>query len=151
MNNWFWYENMGIKNFTTIEDFPQDSFGFIYKITNVVTGKFYIGKKSLYHNIKKKLTKKELAEQTGPGRKSITKRVQKESDWATYWGSNKEILEEIKTKGNLAFTRKILKIVNTKKELTYWEIAYQCQYNVLLIDSYNDNILGKFFKKDFAS
>jgi hypothetical protein len=151
MNNWFWYENMGIKNFTTIEDFPQDSFGFIYKITNVVTGKFYIGKKSLYHNIKKKLTKKELAEQTGPGRKSATKKVQKESDWATYWGSNKEILEEIKTKGNLAFQREILKIVNTKKELTYWEIAYQCQYNVLLIDSYNDNILGKFFKKDFAS
>jgi hypothetical protein len=151
MNNWFWYENIKIKQFTTIEDFPEDSFGFIYKITNRVTGKFYIGKKSLYHNIKKKLTKKELAEQTGPGRKSVTKRVQKESDWATYWGSNKEILEEIKTKGNLAFQREILKIVNTKKELTYWEIAYQCQYNVLLIDSYNDNILGKFFKKDFAS
>lgn len=151
MNNWFWYENMGIKQFTTIEDFPENSFGFIYKITNQITGKFYIGKKSLYHNIKKKLTKKELAEQTGPGRKSTTKRVQKESDWITYWGSNKEILEEIKIKGNLAFQREILKIVNTKKELTYWEIAYQCQYNVLLIDSYNDNILGKFFKKDFAS
>jgi len=151
MNNWFWYENMGIKQFTTIEDFPENSFGFIYKITNQITGKFYIGKKSLYHNIKKKLTKKELAEQTGPGRKSATKRIQKESDWITYWGSNKEILEEIKIKGNLAFQREILKIVNTKKELTYWEIAYQCQYNVLLIDSYNDNILGKFFKKDFAS
>lgn len=151
MNNWFWYENMGIKEFKTIEDFPENSFGFIYKITNVVTGKFYIGKKSLYHNVKKKLTKKELAEQSGPGRKATTKRVQKESDWATYWGSNKEILEEIKVKGNLAFNREILKIINTKKELTYWEIAYQCQYNVLFIDSYNDNILGKFFKKDFAS
>jgi len=151
MNNWFWYENIRIKEFKTIEDFPQDCFGFIYKITNNITNKFYIGKKSLYHNIKKKLTKKELAEQTGPGRKSTTKRVQKESDWATYWGSNKEILEEIKTKGNLAFTREILKIVNTKKELTYWEVAYQCQYDVLLIDSYNDNILGKFFKKDFVS
>jgi hypothetical protein len=151
MNNWFWYENMGIKEFKTIEDFPENSFGFIYKITNVVTGKLYIGKKSLYHNIKKKLTKKELAEQTGPGRKSSTKRIQKESDWVTYWGSNKEMLEEIKTKGHLAFNRKILKIVTTKKELTYWEIAYQCQYNVLFIDSYNDNILGKFYKRDFVS
>ena len=151
MNNWFWYENIGIKEFKTIEDFPENSFGFIYKITNVVTSKFYIGKKSLYHNVKKKLTKKELAEQSGPGRKATTKRVQKESDWATYWGSNKEILEEIKSKGNLAFQREILKIVKTKKELTYWEIAYQCRYDVLLIDSYNDNILGKFFKKDFAS
>ena len=151
MNNWFWYENMGIKEFKTIEDFSENSFGFIYKITNIVTGKFYIGKKSLYHNVKKKLTKKELAEQSGPGRKATTKRVQKESDWATYWGSNKEILEEIKSKGDLAFTREILKLVNTKKELTYWEVAFQCQYDVLLIDSYNDNILGKFFKRDFVS
>jgi hypothetical protein len=151
MSNWFRYENIGIKEFKTIDDFPQDCFGFIYKITNRVTGKFYIGKKSLHHNVKKKLTKKELAEQTGPGRKPSTKRIQKESDWSSYWGSNKEILEEIKLKGNLPFQREILKLVNTKKELTYWEIAFQCQYNVLLIDSYNDNILGKFFKKDFAS
>jgi hypothetical protein len=114
MNNWFWYENMGIKEFKTIEDFPENSFGFIYKITNTITGKFYIGKKSLYHNVKKKLTKKELAEQSGPGRKATTKRIQKESDWATYWGSNKEILEEIKISGNLAFTRKIINKVKTE-------------------------------------
>jgi hypothetical protein len=151
MNNWFWYEGIRIQEFKTIEDFPENSFGFIYKITNTITGKFYIGKKSLYHNVKKKLTKKELAEQSGPGRKATTKRVQKESDWATYWGSNKELLEEIKTKGDLAFTRQIILIPNTKKELTYWELYYQCHYNVLLVDSYNDNILGKFFKKDFAS
>jgi hypothetical protein len=151
MNNWFWYEDMGIKEFKTIEDFPQDCFGFIYKTTNTITGKFYIGKKSLYHNIKKKLTKKELAEQTGPGRKSVTKKIQKESDWATYWGSNKEMLSEIKASNTLPFTRKIIKLVNTKKELTYWELHYQCQYNVLFVNSYNDNILGKFFKKDFVS
>jgi hypothetical protein len=150
MNNWFWYENVEVKEFKTIEDFPQDCFGFIYEIKNTITGKFYIGKKSLYHNIKKKLTKKELAEQSGPGRKATTKRVQKESDWATYWGSNKEILAEIKTNGNLAFTRQIIKMVRTKKELTYWETAYQCKCNVLFVNSYNDNVLGKFFKKDFA-
>ena len=28
-----------------IEDFPKETFGFIYKITNNETGKFYIGKK----------------------------------------------------------------------------------------------------------
>ncbi len=92
-----------------------------------------------------------MAEQSGPGRKATTKKVQKESDWVTYWGSNKEILAEIKSNGNLAFQRDIIKIVNTKKELTYWELHYQCQYNVLLVDSYNDNILGKFFKRDFVS
>lgn len=151
MNNWFWYENMGIKEFKSIEDFPENSFGFIYKITNIITGKFYIGKKSLYHNIKKKLTKAELAEQTGPGRKSTTKTIQKESDWLTYWGSNKELLNDIKTSSNLSFQREIIKITKTKKELTYWEVNYQCSYDVLLVNSYNDNILGKFFRKDLEN
>jgi hypothetical protein len=135
----------------SLENLPQDAFGFIYVTTHIPSGKAYIGKKSLYHNIKKKLTKKELAEQSGPGRKATTKRIQKESDWVTYWGSNKEILAEIKTNGNLAFTRQIIKLVRTKKELTYWETAYQCKCNVLFVNSYNDNILGKFYKKDFVS
>ena len=56
------------KVINSLEDFPQDTFGFIYIVTHKPSGKSYIGKKSLFHNIKKKLTKKELAEQTGPGR-----------------------------------------------------------------------------------
>ena len=150
MNNWFWYENSGLKEFKSLEDFPENCFGFIYKVTNETNDKFYIGKKNLYHNNKKKLTKKELAEQTGPGRKSTTKIVQKESDWLNYWGSNKELQNDIKELGVLNFEREILKLCFTKKELTYWELSLQCQYEVLLMDSYNDNILGKFFKKDFA-
>jgi hypothetical protein len=133
-----------------ISQFPEGTYGFIYITNHTISGKSYIGKKVLYHNVKKKLTKKELAEQSGPGRKAITKKVHKESDWLTYWSSNKEILAEIKASGNLAFQRDIIKIVNTKKELTYWETAYQCKYNVLFVNSYNDNVLGKFFKKDFA-
>ena len=150
MENWLYYEDDGtLTPLNEMVDFEK-SFGFVYKTINLKTGKFYIGKKTFLHNKKKKLTKKELAEQSGPGRKATTKRVQKESDWATYWGSNKEILAEIKTSGNLAFTRQIIKMVRTKKELTYWETAYQCKYNVLFVNSYNDNVLGKFFKKDFA-
>ena len=41
-----------------LEDFPQDTFGFIYIVTHKPSGKSYIGKKSLFHNIKKKLTKR---------------------------------------------------------------------------------------------
>ena len=66
------YENKVIEK---IEDFPENTFGFIYITTHIPSGISYIGKKSLYHNIKKKLTKKELAEQSGPGRKSATKTV----------------------------------------------------------------------------
>jgi hypothetical protein len=38
-----------------IEDFPQDTFGFIYIVTHKPSGVSYIGKKVLYYNVKKKL------------------------------------------------------------------------------------------------
>ena len=88
MKNWL-YEG---KEITSIEDLPQDAFGFIYVTTHISSGVSYIGKKSLYHNIKHKLTKKQLTEQTGRGRKPLTETIQKESDWKTYYGSAKPIL-----------------------------------------------------------
>ena len=134
-----------------IEDMPQDTFGFIYIVTHKPTGKSYIGKKSLFHNIKKKLTKKELAEQTGPGRKSTTKVVVKESDWKTYYGSAKPIMELIKGGKQEEFTREILQLVPNKKLLTYYECKYLFQLGVLEHPEgyFNDNILGKFYTKDF--
>ena len=135
-----------------IEDFPQDAFGFIYITTHKPSGVSYIGKKSLYHNVKRKLTKKELAEQTGRGRKPTTQVVQKESDWKTYYGSAKPILEILKQGKHDEFTREILQIVNNKKLLTYYECKYLFTQGVLETPEkyYNDNILGKFFSKDFA-
>ncbi len=78
---------------TDILYFPENCVGFIYSITNVETGKFYIGKKILRTNRKKKLTKREIAEHTAPGRKPTSKRVIAESDWKTYFGSSKELLK----------------------------------------------------------
>ena len=96
--------------------------------------------------LKKKLGKKEKALWEGKGRPPIFKRVQKESDWKTYYGShafikdaNKEDLE-----------RKILQIAFNKKELTYLECKYQFVLEVLENKLYlNDNILGKFYDRDF--
>ena len=130
---------------------PEDWVGFIYKITNKTNGKFYIGKKVFWNNRKTKLTKKEIAEQTGPGRKPTHKVVTKESDWLTYWGSNKDLLADIQELGMDNFERKILTLCKSKKELTYWEMHYQCKEEVLLVDAYNDNILGKFFTQDLVS
>jgi len=140
------------KVINSLEDMPQDTFGFIYMVTHKPSGKSYIGKKSLFHNIKKKLTKKELAEQTGPGRKSTTKVVAKESDWKTYYGSAKPILELIKDGKQEEFTREILKLVPNKKLLTYYECKYLFIFGVLEHpeEYFNDNVLGKFFSKDFA-
>jgi hypothetical protein len=130
-----------------IHDISQ-SFGFIYKITNLETGKFYIGKKAFWHNKKKKLTKKELAEQTGPGRKPTTKIEVVDSGWRDYWGSSKELLTDIKALGKDKFKREVLELCSNKKELTYSEVYHQMVNHVLTTNSYNDNILGKFYRKD---
>jgi hypothetical protein len=141
------------KVINSIEDMPQGTFGFIYITTHKPSGVSYIGKKSLYHNVKRKLTKKELAEQTGRGRKPTTQVVQKESDWKTYYGSTKQIVELIKGGKQEDFTREILQFVFNKKLLTYHECKYLFSYGVLEQPQkyFNDNILGKFFTKDFAT
>ena len=134
-----------------IEDFPEETYGFIYITTHIPTGISYIGKKALFHNVKKKLTKAELAEQTGPGRKATTKVVQKESDWKTYYGSAKPILEILKEGKQDEFKREILHLAKNKKLLTYYECKYLFKYGVLEypLEYFNDNVLGKFFSKDF--
>jgi serine/threonine protein kinase len=134
-----------------INDFPENTFGFIYIVKHKPTGKAYIGKKVLYHNVKKKLTKKEIAEQTGPGRKSATKVVVKESDWKTYYGSAKPIMELIKGGKQEEFTREILQLVPNKKLLTYYECKYLFINEVLEHPEgwFNDSILGKFYISDF--
>jgi hypothetical protein len=149
MEKWF-YNGKWIES---IEDFPQGTYGFIYITIHEPSGKAYLGKKVLYYNVKKKLTKKELAEQTGRGRKPTTTTTQKESDWKTYYGSAKPILELIKQGKQKDFTRKILCTVDNKKLLTYYECKYLFQLGVLENPDewINDNILGKFFKRDFVT
>lgn len=140
------------KEITKIEDFGENvPFGFIYVIKNNINGKIYIGKKQLYSVTNKKLGKKELANlPTQRGRKQTKKLVEKESNWLNYNGSNIELLEDIKQYGIDKFYRQILKLCYNKKELTYWEIATQCKHDVLFIDSYNDNINAKYFRRDFV-
>jgi hypothetical protein len=132
---------------------PEDYIGFVYKITNLANSKFYIGKKYFWYNKKKKLTKKQLAElPVTPGRKPTHEIVRVESDWKTYWGSSKELLTDVNELGSEFFECLILKPCKTKKKLTYYEMHYQCKFECLIpgTNSYNDNILGKFFTRDLA-
>ena len=134
------------KEINEISDLPNNAFGFVYQTTHLPTNKKYIGKKSLIYNLKKKLGKKEKALWEGKGRPPMYKRVLKESDWKTYYGSHSFIKEANKED----LTREILEIAYHKKELTYLECKYQFTLGVLESKSYlNDNILGKFFDKDF--
>ena len=134
------------KEINEISDLPNNAFGFVYQTTHLPTNKKYIGKKSLMYNLKKKLGKKEKALWEGKGRPPMYKRVLKESDWKTYYGSHSFIKEA----NEEDLKREILKIAYHKKELTYLECKYQFTLGVLESRSYlNDNILVKFFDKDF--
>lgn len=141
------YQNKVINK---IEEFPENTFGFVYKITNKKTGKFYIGKKQLLSKTNIKLGKKEKASlPTQRGRTPSKKQIIKESNWLTYWGSSKPLLDDIKNLGEDKFIKEILILCPSKKLLTYYEAMYQIKENVLMIDSYNETILGCYYKKDF--
>ena len=139
---------------TSLESFPPSTFGFIYRVIHIPSGKAYIGKKYVKFTRKAKLTKKDLALfEGGKGRKPTFKRVIKESDWKTYYGSHKEILTLIKEGKQDEFKREILTLSPTKKLLTYEETKALFIYEVLQKpdEYFNDNILGKFFRKDFIA
>ena len=136
----------------TISDFPDNTHGFVYRIIHKPTGKMYIGRKILQNTTKVKLGKKELKELAGVvGRKPAYKLAVKESNWKTYWGSNKFLKELYETEPKENFEREILICAPTKKLLTYYELKYQILYEVLEKpeEFFNDNILGKFFTRDF--
>jgi hypothetical protein len=134
-----------------LTDMPEHTFGFIYEVTHVPTGRKYLGKKQLISVQNKPLGKRELAELTDK-RASKKKKVIKESDWKTYYGSNPEIKSLIKDKKQSEFTREILMFVSSKKLLTYYENKFLFIKEVIEphTNYINDNIEGRYFKKDFT-
>lgn len=139
------------KHIGNIEDFGEPlPFGFIYRITNLTTGQFYVGKKQILSKTNKKLGKKERAAlPTKRGRTPSKKLVISESNWRTYWGSCKPLLEDVEKLGENNFRREIIKLCFNKKLLNFYEVYYQIKEDVLLQDCYNESILGKYFKRDF--
>ena len=142
--NWL-YENKEMKQ---LSDFPESCIGFVYLIKNRENGKIYIGKKILHNNLTKLLTKKEKEEWSKPGKIPKKKKVIKESNWQDYYGSSKILIDDITKLGKEGFDRQILRLCYTKKEMSYWEVYFQMKYEVLAVESYNENISGKWFRKD---
>lgn len=127
---------------------PSEPIGFIYRITNISKGKIYIGRKSFTATKKTAIGKRALAKMTDK-RRSKTKTVIKPSNWELYTGSNKQLNDDIKN--GAIITKEIIHLCYTKKQMTYWELFYQMQHDVLRTESYNDNILGKFFRSDLLN
>jgi hypothetical protein len=148
------------RSFTEISDFPEDTYGFIYEVWHKPTDIKYIGKKVLYFERNKRLGKKALealkeerkAKGIG-GRVPLKQKVRTESDWKTYYGSHEKIKELVSETKDFReeWEKRILQIVSSKKLLTYYECKYLFIKEVLdTRNKYiNDNILGKFYKKDF--
>jgi hypothetical protein len=140
------------KEISDISEIPYGAFGFVYEVLHKPSGKKYIGRKQLISVTTKALGKKELAEITDK-RASKKKKVQKESDWKTYYGSHSEIKQLIKEGKQEEFERKILEFAFAPKHLTYLETKYLFSLGVLENGDvyFNDNILGKFFRKDLPT
>lgn len=112
-------------------------YGFVYVITNTVSGRKYVGKKLLW-------SKRTLPPLKGKTRKRV---VIKPSDWMKYWGSSKVVLAEIEKYGIENFTREIIGLYPDKREANFAELRYQIMHNVLdAVDEkgeriwYNENI-----------
>jgi hypothetical protein len=120
-----------------VETLPEDCVGFVYMITNLVTGRKYIGKKlgkfsrTRYKTVTLKNGKKR--------RKKIRSKV--DSDWREYYGSSPELTADIQKLGTENFSREILFYCNSKAACSYIEAREQFSRRVLeSADYYNGHI-----------
>jgi len=120
-----------------IETLPEDCVGFVYLITNKLSGRRYIGKKlakfskTTYKTVKLKNGNKK--------RKRIKSKI--DSDWQLYYGSNDQLNRDIAELGSDNFTREILFYCKSKAICSYIEAREQFTHRVLESDDwYNGQI-----------
>jgi hypothetical protein len=109
-----------------------DFYGFVYRITNLVTGYDYVGRK--YFKTIRKL--KPLI-----GRKNKRHKA-KETDWRDYWGSSKRLLEDIEKHGKHNFKREIICLCDTRGQTNYMEAKIQFDEDVLLNENNYNGIIA---------
>lgn len=115
-----------------ITELPDDCVGYVYLITNTVTGRKYIGKKLAKFS---KTTYKVVKLKNGTKkRKRIKSKV--DSDWLTYYGSSDELNKDVETLGTDKFIREILHYCNSKALTSYLEAKEQFDRKVLETDDY---------------
>ena len=119
-----------------------DYFGFVYCITNKTNGRKYLGRKYFW-SFRKPPKKK--------------RKVKKESDWKSYYGSCPELKKDIKKYNKENFSREILSLHKTLGKCNFEETRQLFLNNVLTesLDNgdpayYNSNILGRYYRKDYG-
>lgn len=119
-------------NGAVVEVLPDDCVGFVYCITNTITGKMYIGKKLA----KFSKTKYKTVTQKNGKKKKKKIRTKIDSDWQEYYGSNIELNKDVETLGKENFHREILYYCKSKAETSYIEAREQFSRKVLESDQY---------------
>lgn len=105
------------------EEWIDEFYGFVYLITNIKTGRKYIGKKFFYSSKTKQV-------------KGKKKRYKVSSDWQTYYGSNAELAKDVLELGSENFKREIIHLCKTKGECGYLEAKEQFSNGVLESEDY---------------
>lgn len=116
--------------------------GFVYLVTNKLTGRMYVGRKYF--------TSKTRVKVKGSLRK---KRKTSESNWRHYKTSCQELKDDISNLGLDSFEFRILHLCRTRAETNYLEVKEQFARDVLnsKLSSgedayYNGNIMSRYFK-----
>lgn len=105
----------------TVEDYKS----FVYVITNKINGRKYIGKKLLQFTRSIKMYGR-----TRKKKKTVA------SDWESYFGSNKELMGDVKKHGPEHFHREIVRFCSSKSEANYHEAKLQFQVDAIISDNY---------------
>lgn len=128
MSQWL-YNN---EPFEMTEDELKPYIGFVYLITELDTGKKYIGKKFFWKPKTLPITKT----------RKRRKKTKVPSDWQKYYGSSEELKLLVEEKGGDAYKREILRLCETKGDCSYYEAKYQFENDVLLSDEYYNAFIG---------
>lgn len=120
-----WYYNDKILEAEDVEDYV----GMVYLLENTENGRKYVGKKFFHRNktyqVKRKKKKKKV-----------------QSDWQDYYGSSKELLEDIEKVGKDKIKRTVLHLCKSKTQCSYYEMVEQIQREVLLTEDYYNGFVG---------
>jgi hypothetical protein len=115
-----------------VTELPEECVGFVYLITNITTGRKYIGKKLA--KFSKTSIKTVTLKNGNKKKKKIKSKI--DSDWQTYYGSSPALSKDIELLGTDNFTREILFYCNSKAECSYVEAREQFSRRVLESDDY---------------